>query len=266
MAARIHPRSSLVLRSPLRGLGIVTDWSDLEALLSPGDDLDYHEFWSRRDASTKQKVVVCRQFGRRYFVKLETKSGLFKTNTEILGDFPTVYLALQFVVDYAAVNLPMGWGERDGPIPARSTALDLVGIPFSELTPPGEVPGEIYVRVEMEMWRKLLKRAAKEIKSSKTDARDEPWELNFILEVSHRCGQAGLAKQESALRLRAARLGHPSQQYLQGRWAQDSDDLDEARRWYAKAAASGHEQAAAALAALDDFGDEAHAHKGWQGA
>jgi hypothetical protein len=142
----------------------MSEWSNLGGLLPPVTDLNYHEFWSRRDAATKQKIIIYRQFGRRYFVKLESKSGLFKKEAQTLGEFPTVGLALQFVVDYAAVHLPVDWGGREISLSIRSTALNIVGIPFSEVTPPDGMPGEVYVRLETEMWRKFLKRAAKESK------------------------------------------------------------------------------------------------------
>ncbi len=233
----------------------MSEWHSVKVQLPPISDAEYHEFWSRRDERRKEKMVVYRQFGRRYFVKIDRKSGVFKTESEILGEFPTLFLALQHVVNHAALSLPIDWGERKSPIAgyaAPSTGLEAAGIPYSELTPPDGVPGVIYVNAEMDAWRKLLKRAAKQVRSSKKDERGELWDHDYVAHLSYLCWQADLVHQQAALRSRLAQLGHPHEQYLKGRGAEESEKLEKAHRWYKKAAASGHSDARAALERLED--------------
>lgn len=143
-------------------------------------------------------ITVYRQFGRRYHVTISRKKGLFKRETEALGDFPILSRALQFVGTYVVLHLHPDWGGNalsvQGPPP-----LWMTGVPFSELTPPDGIPGPLYVKLEDTAWRKLLKKLVKDAKASLKDPRRNDWSNKQVESLLVDCHYAGLAKQKSSL-------------------------------------------------------------------
>ncbi len=118
-------------------------------------DPNYHEFWSHKDARAKERLVIYRQFGRVYYIKLE-KKGLLKKDFKIIAKYPTLSQALQGALNYAQLNLPTGWGAREGsPFPSIEPGLGDIGIKFSQLTVPRTEANAAYLEKEEEIWQKL---------------------------------------------------------------------------------------------------------------